>query len=154
MIFLGANGVTIDPSTQVKNIETLINNIRNSIKGAGIPIYVVNTHYRAPYILSTTADGFATNSGGEFKFQNDIKYQNLMRALNDKLSTKTNVSIVPVSVTHDSAHNFPYTEVNVNPYNDKFVERKYTDTIHPMMCGYLQMAATMYGSICANYKNQ
>ena len=154
MIFLGANGITMDPSTQVNNIETLINNIRNSIKGAGIPIYVVNTHYRAPYILSTTADGFATNSGGEFKFQNDIKYQNLMRALNDKLSTKTNVSIVPVSVTHDSAHNFPYTEVNVNPYNDKFVERKYTDTIHPMMCGYLQMAATMYGSICANYKNQ
>ena len=154
MIFLGANGITMDPSTQVNNIETLINNIRNSIKGAGIPIYVVNTHYRAPYILSTTADGFATNSGGEFKFQNDIKYQNLMRALNNKLSTKTNVSIVPVSVTHDSAHNFPYTEVNVNPYNDKFVERKYTDTIHPMMCGYLQMAATMYGSICANYKNQ
>lgn len=154
MIFLGANGITLDPSTQVNNIETLINNIRNSIKGAGIPIYVVNTHYRAPYILSTTADGFATNSGGEFKFQNDIKYQNLMRALNNKLSKKTNVSIVPVSVTHDSAHNFPYTEVNVNPYNDKFVERKYTDTIHPMICGYLQMAATMYGSICANYKNQ
>ena len=154
MIYLGANGVSLDPNTQVRNIRTLISGIRNSIKGASIPIYVVNTQFRAPYILSTTADGFNTNSSGEFKFQNDMKYQNLMRELNSQLKTVSNVFIVPIATTHDSAHNYPYTEVNVNPYNDKFVERKYTDTIHPMECGYLQMAATMYGSICAHYEEQ
>ncbi len=154
MIFLGANGVSLNPTDQVTNITTLVNNIRSSVKGASIPIYVVNTQFRAPYILATTADGFATNSGGEFKFQNDLKYFNLMKNLNTELASYNNVHIVPIATTHDSAHNYPFTEVNVNPYNDNFTEKKYTDTIHPMICGYLQMAATMYGSICANYKNQ
>lgn len=154
MIFLGANGATLDPTTAVTNITTLVNLIRNSTKGASIPIYVVNTHYRAPYILSTTSDGFATNSSGEFKFQNDIKYQNLMRALNKSLENKTNVFIMPVNVTHDSTNNFPYTEENINPYNSSLKFRKYTDTIHPAVCGYNQMAVTMYGSICAHYNGQ
>ena len=75
-----------------------------------------------------------------------------MRALNKELSTKANVFIVPISVTHDSTHNFPYEEVNINPYNDTEKEKKYKDTVHPTIAGYNQMAATMFGSICALYK--
>ena len=74
-----------------------------------------------------------------------------MRALNKELPTKTNVFIVPVSVTHDSAHNYPYEEVSINPYNSSEKAKKYTDTIHPTVAGYNQIAATMFGSICAHY---
>ena len=150
MIFLGANGATLDPTVAVTNITALVDLIRNSTKGATIPIYVVNTHYRAPYILATTSDGFATNSSGEFKFQNDMKYYNLMTTLNKTLADKTNVYIMPICTTHDSAHNFPYTEENINPYNSTIKMKKYTDTIHPTAAGYNQMSVTMYGSICAH----
>lgn len=150
MIFLGANGATLDPTVAVTNITTLVDLIRNSTKGAAIPIYVVNPHYRAAYILATTSDGFATNSSGEFKFQNNMKYYNLMTTLNKTLKDKTNVYIMPICTTHDSAHNFPYTEENINPYNSTMTMKKYTDTIHPTTAGYNQMSVTMYGSICAH----
>lgn len=150
LIFLGANEAQLDATKAVNGITTLIKNIRNSTKGASIPIYVVNTHFRAPYIVATTADGFATNTSGEFKFQNDMKYQNLMRKLNDEVSNMENVYVMPIAVTHDSAHNFPYEEENVNPYNSNEKIKKYTDTIHPSDAGYSQMAVTMFGSICAH----
>lgn len=150
LIFLGANGVSLDAGPATKNIVGLVDLIRNSTKGASIPIYVVNTHYRAPYIVATSADGFDTNASGEFKFQNDVKYQNLMKKLNTELLSKENVHVIPVAVTHDSAHNFPHEEENVNPYNSDSTIKKYTDTIHPSDAGYKQMAVTMYGSICAH----
>lgn len=150
LIFLGANEAQLDATPAANSIVTLIKNIRSSTKGADIPIYVVNTQYRAPYIVATTADGFATNTSGEFKFQNDVKYQNLMKKLNDECAALPNVYIVPVSVTHDSAHNYPYTEEQVNPYNSTSTIKKYTDTIHPSDAGYTQMAVTMFGSICAH----
>lgn len=150
LIFLGANGVQLDATPAVTDIVTLINNIRKSDKGASIPIFVVNTHYRAPYIVATSADGFETNSAGDYKFENDVKYQNLMIKLNNTLIEMENVFIVPVNVTHDSAHNFPYVMENVNPYNTSEQIKKYTDTIHPSEAGYKQMAVTMFGSICAH----
>lgn len=152
LIFLGANEAQLDATPATNSIITLIKNIRNSTKGASIPIYVVNTQYRAPYIVATTADGFTTNTSGEFKFQNDVKYQNLMRKLNDEIAALENVYIMPISVTHDSAHNYPYEEESVNPYNTNETIRKYTDTIHPSDAGYTQMAVTMFGTICAHAK--
>ena len=131
MIFLGANGASLDPTASVNAITELVRLIRQSKKGVSLPIYVVNTQFRAPYILATTADGFATNSGGEFKFQNDLKYFRLMKALNNILIAEPNVYIVPIASTFDSEHNYPYTEVNINPYNDTIKMKKYTDTIHP-----------------------
>lgn len=150
LIFLGANGVQLDATPATTDIVTLINNIRKSTKGAAIPIFVVNTHYRAPYIIATSADGFETNSTGDYKFENDVKYQNLMIKLNDTLAEMENVFIVPVNVTHDSAHNFPYTMENINPYNSTEQIKKYTDTIHPSEAGYKQMAVTMFGSMSAH----
>lgn len=150
LIFLGANGVQLDATPATTDITTLINNIRKSDKGASIPIFVVNTHYRAPYIVATSADGFETNSAGDYKFENDVKYQNLMIKLNNTLAELENVFVVPVNVTHDSAHNFPYIMENVNPYNTSEQIKKYTDTIHPSEAGYKQMAVTMFGSMSAH----
>lgn len=150
LIFLGANGVQLDATPATTDITTLINNIRKSDKGASIPIFVVNTHYRAPYIVATSADGFETNSAGDYKFENDVKYQNLMIKLNNTLAELENVFVVPVNVTHDSAHNFPYVMENVNPYNTSEQIKKYTDTIHPSEAGYKQMAVTMFGSMSAH----
>lgn len=153
MIYLGTNGIQEDPTDAVNNIYSLIYNIRNSSKGLTLPIYVVNTLFRAPVILSTSSDGFATNSTGEYKYLNDIKHMNLMKALNEKLKNATRVYIVPIATTHDSEHNFPFVEEGINPYNTSITTRRVTDTVHPAECGYNQMAATMFGSIIAHHND-
>ena len=151
IIYLGANGLALDSSKGSNDIVTLVELIQNSTKGSNIPIYIVNTAFRAPYITTTTADGFATNSSGEYGYLNEMKNMNLEIALNERLKTYNNVYFMPVCATFDAIHNYPYTEVPVNPYVTSPTRFNYTDTIHPASSapysGYKQMAVTMFGAI-------
>lgn len=151
IIYLGANGIALDPTNGSNNIAKLVELIRQSTKGATIPIYIVNDAFRAPYIAYTNADGFNTNTSGEYGYLNDLKHMNLETALYEKLKNAENVFFMPICATFDSEYNYPYTEVGVNPYLETIKMRKYSDTQHPSNAspysGYKQMAVTMYGVI-------
>lgn len=152
-IYLGTNGLNLDPTNGCTNIRTLVDNIRNSTKGATIPIYVVNTLHRPDQIFTVTADGFSTNTAGEYKFLADVKIQNLEKALYEALKNYENVFFVPVAVTHDSEYNFPFVEDSVNPRLTTIKVKKYTDCTHPSKAGYEQMADIMFSTIAAHYKD-
>ncbi|MCM1323048.1 MAG: hypothetical protein NC218_02580 [Acetobacter sp.] len=152
-IYLGTNGLALDPAAGCTNIRMLVDNIRMSTKGATIPIYVVNTLHRPDQIFNVNADGFSTNTAGEYKFLADVKIQNLEKALYNALKDYKNVFFIPVAVTHDSEYNFPFTEVGVNPRLDTIKVRKYTDCVHPSKAGYEQMADIMFSTIAAHYKD-
>ena len=151
-IYLGTNGISLDSTSSVNNIKTLIDNIRKSSKGATIPIYVVNTLFRPNQIFSTNNDGYTTNDSGEFGFRANMKVMNLEIGLYQALNDYKNVFFVPVAATHDSEYNYPYEEVSVNPHStEKF--KQYTDCVHPTTAGYYQMADIMFSTIAAHYKD-
>ncbi len=147
-IYLGTNGIKLDSTASVNNIVALVNNIKNSTKGANIPIYVVHTLFRPSQYNATNADGYASNTLGEFEHQANLKVMNLQNMLYDKLKNVANVVFVPIASTHDSEYNFPSVQVPVNPYS-AVTETKYTDTVHPMEAGYKQMADIIFSTICA-----
>lgn len=151
VIFLGANGMSLDSTTAVTNISTLITNIQKSNKGANLPIYVVNTLFRPTQIFSETADGYSTNSAGEFSYRADMKVLNLEIGLYNKLSTTNNVYFVPVASTLDRVYSFPFEYVSANPYVDTITEIRYTDCVHPSTAGYYQIADILFSTIAAHY---
>lgn len=147
VIYLGANGMKTDSTDAVNNIRTLIENLRASTKGATIPIYVMLLQFRAPYILSTNADGFATNSTGMYKFLSAVQHHNLEVGLYNELSSYENVYFIPLATTMDSTNDYPYTEVGVNPYVEDVKMKKFTDTVHPTDAGFKQIGDILFGSI-------
>ena len=151
-IYLGTNGISLDSTSSVNNIKTLIDNIRKSSKGATIPIYVVNTLFRPNQIFATNSDGYATNDSGEFSFRANMKVMNLEIGLYEALQDYDNVFFVPVAATHDSEYNYPYEEVPVNPHSEETF-KQYTDCVHPTTAGYYQMADIMFSTIAAHYKD-
>lgn len=147
VIYLGANGMKTDPTDAVNNIKTLVENLRASTKGATIPIYVMLLQFRAPYILSTNADGFATNSTGMYKFLSAVQHHNLQVGLYNELKNYENVYFIPLATTMDSTNDYPYTEVGVNPYVEDVKMKKFTDTVHPTDAGFKQIGDVLFGSI-------
>lgn len=150
-IYLGTNGMAIDPTTNANNIKQIIDYIRQD--DANIPIFVVFTLFRANQNglgVQTSVDGYSANKGA-WKFEEDAKVFNLMVRLNELLKDYTNLHFVPISLCHDSEFNFGNVETPVNP---RAVQKEYlpVEATHPQLQGYLQMADIMF-SVMVKYLN-
>ncbi len=150
-IYLGTNGMAIDPTTNANNIKQIIDYIRQD--DANIPIFVVFTLFRANQNglgVQTSVDGYSANKGA-WKFEEDAKVFNLMVRLYELLKDYTNLHFVPISLCHDSEFNFGNVETPVNP---RAVQKEYlpVEATHPQNQGYMQMADIMY-SVMAKYLN-
>jgi|GEM_PF-1404330 len=151
-IFLGTNGISLDPAVNVTNIKTIVDKIRTV--DSSIKIYVVFTLYRGDQDgignqLST--DGYSAGSG-IWKLQEDRKVYNLMVALNEALKNYTNLFFTPVALTHDSEYNFKATSTTpVNP-RSSIAELQDVEATHPSARpdGYLQMADCIFSTICVH----
>lgn len=146
-IFLGTNGIDVDPTENGNHIIHIIDLIRQA--DPDIPIYMVNTIYTA------NQDGIGSwqNSHdvallpGRYKFEEDKKVFNLMVYLAEKLSNYNKVYLIPAAITHDSANDFD-TQMQVkSPYSDMTVEVP-DNGIHPGAAGYNQIADTIYSTFC------
>jgi hypothetical protein len=147
-IFLGTNGISLDPTTNADNIKTIVDRIRSA--DSVIPIYVVFTLYRGDQNgigkqLST--DGYSAGSG-VWKLEEDRKVYNLMVKLNELLSGYSNLHFIPIALTHDSEFNFGSTQVPVNPRAFQ-TESQAIEATHPQEQGYFQMADIIYSTWCA-----
>lgn len=145
-VFLGTNGLDIDPVENGDNIIAIIKNIHAT--DPELPIYLVHTLYPANQdgIGSWNNNGYALY-GDRYKYEEDQKVFYLMTYLEVTLKDEENLYFVPAGMCHDSANNFDMEEVPVNPHSDEMMEVP-TDAIHPGRAGYEQIADCLYSVIC------
>lgn len=147
-LLLGTNGIATDPTNNVNEIKTIVDNIISEYPS--MPIFVCNTIYRSNQdgYHSTGADGYIPVS--DFQFSADIKIMNLQNALMETFSEYENVYIVPLSICMDRDNNFGQVEVPVNPRLTTITTNIASESVHPQSAGYLQMADVMYSSYIAH----
>ncbi len=146
-VFLGTNGLDVDPTENGDNIIQIVRNIHES--DPKLPIYLVHTLYPADQngIGSwSNKQGYALY-GDRYKYEEDQKVFNLMVYLEEQLSEEENLYFVPAGICHDSANNFDTEEVLVNPHSEE-TEVVAVDAIHPGRAGYQQIADCLYSVIC------
>lgn len=143
MIFLGTNGINIDPTTAVSQIKQLIDGLRNS-GATSVPIYVVFTLFRSNQngiAKQTGNDGFTAST--TWKLLEDRKIFNLEIALHDTLKAYSNLHFIPLASCHDSEYNYGWVATAVNPRASQTVDMP-IESIHPQTQGYMQFADIMF----------
>lgn len=149
IIWLGTNGIAVDPTTNATNIKTLIDKIRLT-GGSAIPIFVVHTLFRGNQDgigKQTGSDGYVANSS--YKLEEDLKVFNLQEKILADLSAYSNLYLIPISTCHDSEFNFGAVSTPVNPRAAQ-VEYLPSEATHPQNQGYLQIADIIFSSLAAN----
>ena len=149
-IFLGTNGIELDPTNNANAIKQIVDYIRQD--DSTIPIYLAWTLYRGNQDglgVQTGSDGYTAKNAGKYKLEEDMKVFNLMVRLNELMSDYSNLYFVPISLCHDSEYNFGAVETPVNPRATQ-TELMPTEATHPQAQGYYQMADIMYSVISAH----
>lgn len=154
LLFLGTNGITLNPETNnngALGLKTLIDRIRKEDNST--PIIVVNTIFRSSQNgigSQGNTDGYSAQS--EYKFNADKKVLLLAKALQEMIGTYNNVYISPCGFCMDSKYVFGMNKKPVNPRLTS-VEEVYElypkDSVHPQQAGYEQIADELFSTICA-----
>ena len=146
-IFLGTNGIALDPTVNGNAIKQIVDYIRQD--DATIPIFLVFTLYRGNQDgigNQLSSDGYSAGSG-VWKLEEDRKVFNLMQYLYSLLSGYANLNFVPIALAHDSEYNFGAVSTAVNPRAAQ-TELLPTEATHPQTQGYYQFADIMYSTMC------
>lgn len=146
-IFLGTNGIKVDPTLNTSHIKSIVDGIREN--SPSIKIYIVNTIYRSNQDgigMKVNTDGYATFKN-QYKREEDTKVFNLMKSLNETFSNYSNLYFINLALTHDTEYNFGRVETSVNP-RSAIKEVVPYDSVHPVQEGYLQMADVMFSTFC------
>src|SRR5690606_16033635 len=154
IIWLGTNGIALDPNANANNIKSFIDSIRAT--GATQKIFIVNTLYRGNQDglgNQGATDGFTATP--TWKLQEDRKVFNLHNKLVELLAGYSNLYFIPVSATHDSEYNFtpnPDTPYNATAVNPRAWQTEYlpTEGTHPQSAGYLQIEDIIFSHLSAN----
>lgn len=151
------NGYTVDVA--VENIAEMVDLIRKD--DASIPICICNAIYRSnqngiAHQLNT--QGYSIGNG-VYKYGEDVKIQNLMIGLENRLADYKNVYYIPLALCHDSENNFGKKTIPLNSRSQETIVIP-ADSIHPNktgedsstygynIVGYLQFADVMYSTLC------
>lgn len=145
-LFLGTNGLDVDPVENGDNIIEIVKKIHED--EPKLPIYLVHTIYPANQdgIGSWNNKGYALY-GDRYKYEEDQKVFHLMTYLEETLEDEEYLYFVPAAVCVDSANNFDMTEEPVSPHSEVMQEVP-TDAIHPGRAAYEQIADCLYSVIC------
>lgn len=145
-LFLGTNGLDVDPQPNGDNIIAIVRNIHEN--DPDLPVYLVHTIYPANQdgIGSWNNNGYALY-GDRYKYEEDQKVFHLMTYLERQLAEEENLYFVPAAICHDSANNFQTVIAPVNPQSWE-MEQIPDNAIHPGQAGYRQIADCLYSVIC------
>ena len=146
-IFLGTNGIALDPTVNVTNIKAMVDSIVSEYPN--MPIFVCNTIYRSNQdgYYSTGSDGYVAIA--EYQYSADMKVMNLQNALAEAFADYSTVTIVPLSVCMDRENDFGQVEVPVNPRLTSKTVFIPNESVHPQLAGYQQIADVMFSAYCA-----
>jgi hypothetical protein len=141
MIWLGTNGIALDPTANAGNIKQIIDYIRAD--DTTIPIFVAFTLYQA------NQDGILTS--GVWKSSEDRKVFNLMVQLYALLSAYSDLHFMPLGLCHDSEYNFGSVATPVNPRASQTENLPIAGTNpHPQNQGYMQCADIVFSALVAH----
>ena len=148
-IFLGTNGIAVNPTTNVANIVAMVDAIQDEYPT--IPIFVCNTIYKSNQngFYSSGGDGYEVPIN-DWSYNADLKIMNLQIALAEALEGYSNVYLVPLSVCMDRENDFGQVEVPVNPRLTTVTTTIPNESTHPQTAGYMQIADVMYSCYCAH----
>ena len=146
-IFLGTNGLEMDPSKNAQNIVTIVDKIREA--DPDMEIMVVEPIYPADQ------DGMARQQNiqgyeelrGMWSSARCRMVFNLIGELETRLSSYENVTIVPAAVMFDRDYGFDQTLVGQDPHSD-VMDAMPVQGIHPSAGGYDQIGDTIYSALC------
>ncbi|MBQ8189559.1 MAG: SGNH/GDSL hydrolase family protein [Lachnospiraceae bacterium] len=146
-IFLGTNGLAMDPVPNANDIFALIDKISEADPNVQIiliePIYPANQ------------DGMARQQNqlgyealhGMWAMSREHMVYNLIRELDVRADDYANVTVVPAAVMFDRAYGFAQENIRVNPQSD-LLESVPVEGIHPSDQGYLQIGDAIYSTLC------
>jgi len=149
-IWLGINGIELDPTINANNIKQMVDYIRQD--DANIPISIVFTLYRGNQDglgVQTGSDGYTVNQGA-FELCEDKKVFALMDRLYSLLSGYTKLYFTPIALEMDRDNNFGQTVTPVNPRATQ-TELLPVEATHPQTQGYLQIADTQFSVYAKHY---
>lgn len=146
-IWLGVNGMKLDPADNAGAIKTIVDSVRQD--DPKIPIYIVNT----PYLSDQDGIGYQQDVygyivlQGTWKLEEDRKIMNLMLELEKELGSYQFVYFIPAAIMHDSENNYKILTVPVNPESADLCDTV-VESVHPEEAGYRQIASCMYSVYC------
>lgn len=146
MLWLGTNGIALDPTVNAGAIKTLVDYIRAD--DANIPIFLAYTIYPGNQDAlgsQTSSDGYAAKSGA-WQYEEYKKVLNLCIKLTELMGDYENLHFVPLATCHDSEYNYGAVETPVNPRAAQTVEMP-IEAVHPQAQGYYQIADVVFSSL-------
>lgn len=146
-VFLGTNGLALDPTDNVADIVGIVDKIREA--DSDIQILVVLPIYPA------NQDGMASQQNiagyeslhGMWALSRKRMVFNLISALEQELGDENNVTLVPAAVMFDTENGFDQTLISKNPHSD-VQETVPAQGIHPSAAGYDQIGDSIYSTLC------
>lgn len=146
-VFLGTNGLEMDPSGNAGDIIKIVDKIREA--DADIQILVVEP------VFPSDQDGMARQQNimgyeglhGMWSYARSAMVFHLISELDARLADYDNVTIVPAGVMFDREYGFEQTEIRRNPHSE-VVESVPAQGIHPGEAGYNQIGDAVYAAIC------
>lgn len=146
-VFLGTNGLELDPSKNAQNIVTIVDKIREA--DPDIQIMVVEPIY------PSDQDGMARQQNiqgyeelhGMWALSRCRMVFNLIGELETRLSSYENVTIVPAAVMFDRDYGFDQTLVSEDPHSE-VMDAMPVQGVHPSAGGYDQIGDTIYSALC------
>lgn len=137
-IYLGTNGINLDPTVNSESIKNIVDTILSEYPT--VQIFVCNTIYKGPQ------NGYGNAAG--FKYEDDMKVFRLMVRLHEIFADYDNVHLIPIALCHDTEYNFGWIETPVNPRAEQ-TEMLPKEAVHPQKQGYLQMADIIFSTYAA-----
>lgn len=146
-VFLGTNGLELDPAENAQNIVTIVDRIREA--DPNIQILVVEPIY------PSDQDGMARQQNmqgyeelhGMWSLVRSRMVFNLIGELETRLSSYENVTIVPAAVMFDRDYGFDQTLVSEDPHSE-IMDAMPAQGVHPSAGGYDQIGDTIYSALC------
>lgn len=146
-VFLGTNGLEMDPSGNADNILKIVDKIKEA--DSNIQILVVEP------IFPADQDGMARQQNimgyeglhGMWSYARGVMVFNLISELEARLDSYENVTIVPAGVMLDRAYGFEQTEIRKNPHSE-VLESVPAQGVHPGEAGYNQIGDAIYATLC------
>lgn len=146
-VFLGTNGLELDPQGNGENIIEIVDRIIDA--DPNVQILVMEPIYPADQ------DGMARQQNirgyeslrGMWSLARSRMVFNLISYLDEQLAGYDNVTIVPTAVILDRFYGFDQTLLGQNPHSDE-LDQMPAQGIHPGSAGYEQLGDGIYSALC------
>lgn len=146
-VFLGTNGLEMDPTGNADAIFGIVDKIREA--DAQIPILLIEPIYPANQNGMARQQNITGYEGlhGMWAFSRERMVFNLLKELDARAASYENLTVVPAGVMFDRDYGFNQDLVLENPHSE-IMEVMPQEGIHPSEGGYDQIGDSIYSALC------